>query len=393
MQVTHAATPARATTTHADPDPVRDAIADGKLDRRERTMFAHGAKTDEVDAAQDRLTTALRENAASTKEAPSTRREHEALEQRIADERSLTGALDAERVSLESGSPDAADDYQALREEAQPWIEQFNASEGQYYEGNDLFGDDWDASEVSFDRLAERFAQKPELLDDFTRVQGRNDDSLGDDPQAHIADVAEDDPDEARQIGARLEAAEHLQSIMERYLVARGGTEAAQPRIDAIIDQQTDLQGDLERDTALLEASTADLTPDPVVRPRRDEEPVVEPVAPAAPAAPAPPTDAQLLDAAADAGIIDPGARARFSFAESGELVYAAQPGDGYWQAAEHVRPPVGQDFGQHWMATWNQNSSRRYGRPDEQLVTIDQPVTFPGYTRESLLAELDSDA
>lgn len=433
-----------------EPDPVGEAIGDGKIAREERTLFERGANADRIDQEQDRLRDAVRasEQRDDSDAPPATRAAHEALSGSIDDQRALVGALEAERVSIESGAPDAVDDYQLLREEAQPWIERFNDNGGQYYQGNDLMGDDWDEAEVDFDRLAGRFTQDPDLLDDFADVQGRHDESIGDDPEGHFAVVAEDDPEDAARIEARYEAAVHLQGVFERYQVAHAGIDASGERVEQIVDEQQELQESIDEDVALLDASTVDLAPaEPVVRPPRDmaeveaqfpsntapvpvptptsppasEQVVVVPTAPTpttptsppaseqvvqAPAAtepvvttpvetaavePAPvaaPTDAELLDSAVSAGIIDEDARERCSFNEAGELVYAAQRGDGYWQAAEHVRPPAGQDFAQHWMSVWNENSMRNSGVPDDPFVGIDQPIAFPCYTRESLLAQ-----
>jgi hypothetical protein len=427
---------------------VTDAIRDGKVSREERTLFEGGANDDRIQQEQDRLRAAVTANHKRDEadEPPTTATAYHALESTIADERSLLGALDAERTSIESGAPDAADDYQVLREEAQPWIDQFNENGGQYYQGNDLMGDDWDEATVDFDRLAQRFTERPDLLDDFPRVQGKHDEDIGDDPDAHIADVAEDDPQLAEQIRLRHEAALHLQSIMERYQVASGGIDASRERVDAITEEQQELREDIEDDEQLLAQSTADLTPTPVVRPPRDlteveaqfpsneaPEPEPEPTpvvrpprdiaeveaqfpsntpAPEQPTAQTPtsppvseqvilddepsvtqgapepaatPTPDEVLDQAAADGVIDATARDRFSFNDAGELVYAAQPGDGYWQAAEHVRPPAGSDFDSHWRAIWCENSMRTRGVADDPFVAIDQEIVIPGYTLDGM--------
>lgn len=120
------------------------------------------------------------------------------------------------------------------------------------------------------------------------------------------------------------------------------------------------------------------------------EEPAVDPTvdagAPQDAPAPAPLTDEQLLDGAASVGIIDPAARGQFAFNESGELTYAAQPADGYWHAAEHVAPPVGQDFDTHWRNIWGENSMRNHGVPNEDFVATGQAIVIPGYHRDDFV-------
>lgn len=101
-----------------------------------------------------------------------------------------------------------------------------------------------------------------------------------------------------------------------------------------------------------------------------------------------PPADPELLALAGnpESGVLN-GPPENYGFNEGGELVYYAQPGDGYWHAAEAVDPPAGQDFQTHWMNTWTENSMRNHGVPNEQFVGVGQPVVIPGYTRDGLLA------
>src|SRR5690606_23857294 len=131
---------------------------------------------------------------------------------------SLIGTLEGEKIAIEStDNADGTNDYEALRVEAQQWIDQFNENGGQYYEGNDLFGDDWDESEVDFDRLANRFFEKPDLLEDFANVQGRNDGELSgksaDEIEQYLSDL--DDPELATKISLRHQAAAELTGIYE----------------------------------------------------------------------------------------------------------------------------------------------------------------------------------
>ncbi|MEO6867401.1 MAG: hypothetical protein ABI200_05220, partial [Gaiellales bacterium] len=91
---------------------------------------------------------------------------------------SLVGALELEKIEIQKGLPKgAADDHRALRTDAVKWIEQLNENDGQVHGGKTLgmFGDAWDAKQTSFDDLAKKFHDKPELLADFAKVQGRKD--------------------------------------------------------------------------------------------------------------------------------------------------------------------------------------------------------------------------
>ncbi|MCB0878634.1 MAG: hypothetical protein KDC46_06595 [Thermoleophilia bacterium] len=163
-----------------------------------------------------------------------------------------------------------------------------------------------------------------------------------------------------------------------------------------------DLLGNLRDHRDRVAADRPELVPDAAVADQPDPEGAggADPTDPAADTSgtteaggagdaqtPPPPSDDELLDAAAADGVIDANARDRFTFNEQGELTYAAQPGDGYWQAAEHVAPPAGEDFATHWRNTWTENSMRNQGVPDEQFVGVDQPVVIPGYTRDQFTA------
>lgn len=180
----------------------------------------------------------------------------------IEDKESLRGVLEAEKAALESGAPEASEnDYQELRADAQKWIDQFNANDGQFYEGNDWFGDDWDDSEVDFDRLAERFHDDPDKLDEFARVQGKEDGDGGDteaDMEAHIADVAKDDPEDARKIALRYQAAQELTEIFRTYTEARDGVEGNADQLEQINAEIGILDESIEQDRAALSQETLD---------------------------------------------------------------------------------------------------------------------------------------
>lgn len=161
------------------------------------------------------------------------RRERARQEQQVAgvieDKESLVGTLEAEKARLEAGEPDAAaNDYQGLREDAQKWLDQFNANGGQTHEA-DVFGDDWDNEDgnVTFNQLAKDLADEGRL-NDFAKVQGREDEEGGDDAasmERHIADVIADDPAEGGRIALRYQAAQELQGIFRQYNEAKDTTE------------------------------------------------------------------------------------------------------------------------------------------------------------------------
>lgn len=173
---------------------------------------------------------------------------------------SLVGTLEAEKLELAAGeSADAAGDFQRLREDAQPWIEQFNANGGQFYEGNDLFGDDWDATEVDFDRLAARFSDDPEKLAQFAEVQGEKDGDLRGRSKAEIETYLEGrDPSEARAIALRYQAATELQGVFERHAAAKDGAVDQGERLEAIDSEIGYLTASIDHDRGALSQQTLD---------------------------------------------------------------------------------------------------------------------------------------
>lgn len=106
--------------------------------------------------------------------------------------------------------------------------------------------------------------------------------------------------------------------------------------------------------------------------------------------------DEELLNAAAFYGVIEPDSRANFRFADpkemapesgGGELTYTVQPGEGYWQATEHVQThPEGTNFNSNWSATWANNADRlqRTGENSDMLFA-NEDIAIAGWSRESL--------
>jgi hypothetical protein len=180
----------------------------------------------------------------------------------IEDKESLRGAYEAEKAALEGGTnKNAENDYQELRVRAAKWIDQFNANDGQFYEGNDWFGDDWDDSEVDFNRLADRFHDDPGKLDEFAKVQGKEDDDGGDsaaDMEKHIADVAKDNPEDARKIALRYQAANELTAIFKDYNTARDSVEGNKAQIEQINGEISILDESIKTDRAALSKETLD---------------------------------------------------------------------------------------------------------------------------------------
>jgi hypothetical protein len=354
----------------------------------------------------------------------------------INDKEALVGTLEAEKLELQGdANADAADDFQPLRTEAQQWIDQFNANGGQYYEGNDLFGDDWDASEVDFDRLAERFSGDPDKLAEFVEVQGRADGDLRgkslEEVEAYLTEMK--DPEEAARIALRYQAASELQGVFERYNTASERAEGTGARIAQLDGEIGYLNKTIERDRASLSAETlatidADNAPiDGIIEPESGQESTPTPTptpteterpssggptktSPATPTeetpstptktSPATPTttevaidwstperSAQVLQQAAERNLLP---AQNTSFNEQGQAVYTVQSGDSYWRIADMSdgRPP--HDFdSQHFQANVVSNSERLGRDPQVGLIHPNEQVILANRTLQDLVALL----
>jgi hypothetical protein len=322
-----------------------------------------------------------------------------------------------------------------LRTEAQPWIEQFNANGGQYYEGNDLFGDDWDASEVDFDRLAERFHSDPDKLAQFATVQGHND---GDDIAAKSASeyqeyLADRDPADAERIDARFQAAQELTKVFERYDTARNSSDTSSGRIGQIDDQVGALTALNVEDRAVLSASTIaqldaanEQTPGIIedenttdVEPAADEKPPADETDPApADTAPAdgaegsstPPEHPGTVDSSETPGAaIDyntPERRsevlataqeqnllpaANTSFGADGQAVYSVQRGDSYWRISDMSDGKPSNEFDmQHFQANLQSNSQRLGRDPQVGMLDIGDEIILPNRSIDDLVKLLN---
>lgn len=376
------------------------------------------------------------------------RADRAAEEQKVAavieDKESLVGTLEVEKEELTgAANPNAKDDFQALRERSKKWEDQFNANGGQYYQGNDALGDDWDTEKVDFDKLAARFYDHPEKLEEFARVQGRKDSAGGRtraDMERHIADVAKDDPKQAREISLRYQAAEELQKIFTQYNEARQDVERNGTRVREIDAEIAILNESKEQDRAALSTETLaklekhnrpveGIIPDDAgaADDAASGEDTATSASDAASAddatsgndgapvdADAPGDAAGADDAGAPAGDVPstPGqapidysipehreqvltqARERnlvpaqhTTFNEQGQAVYTVQRNDSYWRIADMSdgKPPHEFDFS-HFAATVATNSER-FGRdPRVGLIHPNEQVVIPGRSIEELV-------
>lgn len=143
----------------------------------------------------------------------------------------LIGALDGEKINLEASKPAIAkDDFQQLREKAQPYLDVFNKYDGQDY-SPDLFGDDWDSvkGDYSFDQMVKQFRNKPEQLKVWANHQ--------DNPESKAA-------------------VQELTKVVSQYEAARTSVEAADTRISEIGAEQERLHTSIADDRTALSTST-----------------------------------------------------------------------------------------------------------------------------------------
>jgi hypothetical protein len=351
----------------------------------------------------------------------------------INDKEALVGTLEAEKLDLQgSVNADAADDFLPLRTEAQQWIDQFNANGGQYYEGNDLFGDDWDTSEVDFDRLAERFSGDPDKLAEFVDVQGRTDGDLRgkslEEVEAYLTEM--EDPEEAARIALRYQAASELQGVFERYNTASEGAAGNGARIEQLDGEIGYLNETIERDRASLSAETlaaidADNAPiDGIIEPEAGQETTPTPTESDTPSSggptktpPATPTEekpstptktppatptpseakidwstpersAQVLQQAAERNLLP---AENTSFNEQGQAVYTVQNNDSYWRIADMSdgRPPHEFDS-QHFQANVISNSERLGRDPQVGLIHPNEQVIIANRSLDELIMMLE---
>lgn len=357
----------------------------------------------------------------------------------VEDKLALVGTLEAEKLSLDSSATKVAkDDYQSLRTEAQKYIEQFNANGGQFYEGNDWFGDDWDASKVDFDRLASRFHDDPDKLKEFAEVQGQDDDHLRgkstEEVGKYLADL--DDSEEATKIALRYQAAQELQGIFGRYNTARDAVDGQQGQTAALDAEIGYLNDSVETDLSVLSPESLDaverhVTPidgiieDPNVKPTAttgggdrpnktnpnapSEKPGTEPPKPnETPNAPAggpkpetkpetrtveidysaPEQRTQVLTQAQAKNLLP---EQHVEFNDKGEAVYNVQSGDSYWRIADMSDgKPQDQFDPQHFSALVTTNSERLGRDPQVGLIHPDEQVIIQNRSIDELIKLLE---
>lgn len=447
-------------------DQVKEAVKDGKISAKEQTTFDKTPVTKTiVKDEQSRLTRAL-ERAGATPSTPSSPmqptehtsrvidlaqskqqgRDLKALDTKIAhhsgtdaglavlkqerdaratseqqvanvieDRESLIGTLESEKADLKSsGSEDAANDYQSLRTDAKQWIDQFNANDGQFYEGNDLFGDDWDSSQVDFDRLADRFHGDPSKLEQFANVQGAKDgDSIADkSTDEYMSYLADRSPGDAEKIDARLQAAQELTKIFERYNTARDATDTSGGRITQIDSQITSLTELNDRDRSVLSDETVakldaanqetvgileDLSAKPKEsKPKTEPEPKTESKTKPDGADGTSQTTDATVDYRSEAGRKQVLAEAQkqnllpadhTSFDADGQAVYTVQPGDSYWHIADMSDGRAANDLDlQHFQESLNSNSQRLGRDPQVGMLYIDDKIVIPNRSIDDLV-------
>lgn len=447
-----------------DGKPVVDAGAVAKPTEHERRVhtLAETRDAEGLDEIDSRIARLEASGATVGVDALRERRSQRAAEEAqvvdvVEDKLALVGTLEAERLTLDAAtSADAKDDFQKLRTEAQRHIEQFNANGGQFYEGNDWLGDDWDPTEVDFDRLAERFHDDPEKLAQFAEVQGQDDDHLEGKSAEEVEEylVSIGDTEESTRISLRHQAAQELQGIFGRYNAARDAVEGQAGRSVAIETEIAYLNDSIETDLSSLSpeslgALEEHITPiDGIIEaPRAGAPASVDKPRPSAPTggdrpnkqAPTTPSGADRPNKQAPAtpsGAPDstPDARTRtvdidyskpehrqqvltqaqqqnllpeqnVAFNDAGEAVYTVQPNDSYWRIADMSDGTAPHEFDSQHFSQLVTTNSERLGRdpqvglihPDEQVIiqhrSVDELVQLLSLpTTEELPVEPEAD-
>ncbi|MCB0878091.1 MAG: hypothetical protein KDC46_03835, partial [Thermoleophilia bacterium] len=327
----------KTTTKPAEPtdtDKVREAVKDGTVSSGEKTVFEKPETIEIVKSEEERLRTAITD-ATTSKDpdaprpsrgaAPTTEhdarvtelkdnKEHgslEALDEQIkryeadgetaaansvkqerdaraADEQkvagvienreSLAGTLEAEKQQIQASTDPRAGDgsYSELRAEADKWITQFNDNGGQFYGGDDWFGDDWDEHAIDFDQLVDRLGDKQVptgsrangatrnanegLIDDFVNSQGEYDGDLRGKSESEAFDYINShyDAEMRDKVRNRYVAAKHLKDIVEQYDAAKGSYEGGADRISKIDAEIENLNADNDSDREALSQETLD---------------------------------------------------------------------------------------------------------------------------------------
>lgn len=480
-------------------DEVAEAIKDGKVNSAEKTVFQREDTKQVVKDEQDRLRDAVKQAGGDPKAKPSASQRYaveskeqkahrerveelgenkesgnlEALdaqakelegrghtaaaasvkaerEQRAAEEQkvldvvedreALVGTLEAEKVALEAGNADY--ELEEINAQAQALVDQFNANGGQYYEGNDLFGDDWDTAEVSFEQLADRFRDKPELMKDFVSSQGINDGDLRGKDEAEVFERINDydKASDRTEVRNRYVAAQELVPLIEKYNELRETSEGGSARITEIDAEIGSLTAANEADLQVLSQETLDahaaaneevagIIPEaPAEEPASDgtaptdgttpsgdasdpasdvtgdqpsttdagageQTPGADAAGDAAPAAPAaidysaPERREQVLQAAQQASLLP---AQNTTFNDAGEAVYTVQPGDSYWRISDMSdgRPPNEFD-NQHFLANVSANSERLGRDPRAGLIHPNEQVVIQNRSIADLVALL----
>lgn len=345
----------------------------------------------------------------------------------VEDKLALVGTLEAEKLGLDtSAAADAKDDFQALRAEAQEHIEQFNANGGQFYEGNDWLGDDWDTTEVDFDRLAERFSEDPDKLAQFDEVQGQDDDHLEGKSASEVSEYLASigDTEESTRIALRHQAAQELQGIFGRYNAARDAADTLADRTLAIDTEITYLNQSIETDLAALSTPSLETlerhitpidgildaprggdrpsTPAPsesssVDRPNKTR-PNTPSGAPDTPSTPetrtvdvdysTPEARQQVLTQAQQQNLLP---AEHVAFNDAGEAVYTVQANDSYWRIADMSdgKPPHEFDS-QHFAQLVTTNSERMGRDPQVGLIHPNDQVVIQHRSVDELVRLLE---
>jgi hypothetical protein len=338
----------------------------------------------------------------------------------------LLGTYQADKAGLTDATPaDAKDDYQALRTDAQKWIDQFNANDGQYYGGGMHWGDAWDAEKVDFNKLANRFHDDPSELDNFAKSQGKDDSDLRDKSlDDHLAELASDDPTLAGKVSLRYQAATELTDIMKRYNTARDAVDANKDASKELDSNISTLEASIKTDRSALSTETTtaldkslETTPGII----DEQKPTTTSGDGNAPHKPAPSdpsgSSAKPNDTSSDvptrtikrtvpvdyttkenrAKVIEQATKqnllpsANTTFDKSGNAVYTVQPNDSYWRIADMSdgKPKGGFDL-QHFQTAVTENSKRLGRDPQVGMLYANDQVTLPNRSIDDLVKLLN---
>lgn len=182
----------------------------------------------------------------------------------IKDKQALIGVLENEKATIEDDLPKgAATDFQGLRTQAQKWIDQLNANDGQIHSGSFAgFGDEWDTkTDVTFDDLVERFGEEGDERDElekFASRQGMSDDAIDDAGgiDSYIDDLAAENPTDAAKVKLRYDAAEKLQGIIAQYNEGQDAVSDVEDQTADLDERIDDLGSSIDTDREALSEPT-----------------------------------------------------------------------------------------------------------------------------------------